>query len=134
LPQDLTSSRPLRQKALDQLELAGYQRPQLNRSGGGYPGGGGGAPAPRCTTPSILLPYLNDAIASARKADTLVYSIPFADPRDYRQQPQGGFGGRGVRRGGMCRMPREKSVAADIREEGLVSDSAPSGSRRSRRD
>jgi VWFA-related protein len=49
LLQDLTSSRPELQRALDQLELPADAQPQLNRGGnsgggGGYPGGGMGIP------------------------------------------------------------------------------------------
>jgi VWFA-related protein len=158
LLQDLTSSRPLLQKALDQLELPDDQRPQLNRRGGGggypgggrYPGGGGGGRRAGTTLYDaiylasgdlmkkqqgrkalILLTdgvdngsktYLNDAIAAAQKSDTLVYSILFADAESYRQ-PVGGFGGRGMRRGGgMGRRPMEqrpdgKNVLRQISKE-----------------
>src|ERR1700722_7024882 len=44
LLQDLTSSRSKLERALDELELPQDARPQLNRQGGGYPGGGGGYP------------------------------------------------------------------------------------------
>ncbi len=147
LLQDLTSSRPLLQKALDQLELPDDQRPQLNRrgggggypggsGGGGYPGNGGGRRAGTTLYDAIYLAsddlmkkqqgrkalilltdgvdngsktYLNDAIAAAQKSDTLVYSILFSDAEGYQQQPMGGFGGRGMRRGGgMGRMPAQQ--------------------------
>jgi len=42
LLQDLTSSRAKLERALDNIELAQNDRPQMRRSGGGgYPGGGG---------------------------------------------------------------------------------------------
>jgi len=49
---------------------------------------------------------LPDAIAAAQRADTLVYSILFADEEGYA--PMGGFGGRGMGRrgGGMGRYPQ----------------------------
>jgi len=51
---------------------------------------------------------LFEAVASAQKADTLVYSVLFSDPDSYSQQGMGGprMGGRGMGRGGgMGRMP-----------------------------
>jgi VWFA-related protein len=45
---------------------------------------------------------------SAQRADTVVYSILFADEQSY-QNPFGGFGGRGMgRHGGKGRMPQEQ--------------------------
>lgn len=45
LLQDLTSSRQLLEKAIDQVGLAQGGQPQMRRgTGGGYPGGGGGYP------------------------------------------------------------------------------------------
>jgi len=43
---------------------------------------------------------LGQAIESAQRADTLVYSIYFADTEEYPLAPPGGFGGYGRRRGG----------------------------------
>lgn len=45
LLQDLTSSRPELQRALDQLELPADGQPQLNRGGGNSGGSGGGYPS-----------------------------------------------------------------------------------------
>jgi VWFA-related protein len=100
--------------------------------GGGYPGGGGGGGYPRNGThlydaiqlasdevtkkqkgrkALVLLTdgvdhgskdTLFESISSAQKADTLVYSVLFADPN--RNGNYGGFGGPGMggrRRGGM---------------------------------
>jgi VWFA-related protein len=51
---------------------------------------------------------LSDAIASAQRSDTLVYSILFADSQAYGQQQAGPFGGHGGRRGGMGRPPMQQ--------------------------
>jgi VWFA-related protein len=56
---------------------------------------------------------MSQAIESAERADTLVYSILFADPEGYRGAGQGGFGGYGGRggmgrRGGMSRYPQQE--------------------------
>lgn len=49
---------------------------------------------------------LKDAIMSAQRADTVVYSILFGDEQSY-QNPFGGLGGRGMgRHGGMGRFPQ----------------------------
>jgi VWFA-related protein len=129
LLQDLTSSRAKLERSLDDLELAQNDRPQMRRAGGGgggYPGSGGGRLAGTTLYDAILLASdelmrkrqgrkalilltdgvdngsktpLSQAIESAQRADTLVYSILFAGQEG---QPQGfgggGFGGR--RRGG----------------------------------
>jgi VWFA-related protein len=51
---------------------------------------------------------LVDAITTAQRADTLVYSILFADEQQY-QSPFGGFGGPGMgRHGGGHRYPQEE--------------------------
>ena len=55
---------------------------------------------------------ISQAIESAQRADTLVYSILFADPGGYRGGPGGfgGYGGRGMGRrgGGMPRSQQER--------------------------
>ena len=153
LLQDLTSSRPLLQKALDEIELPADQRSGQrqggqgqggrSRGGVGFPGGGrrrggrgggagqgGGGPQSRGSRggagttmyDAILLAsdeitrkqkgrkalilltdgvdngsktFLNDAIEAAQRADTLVYSILFADEQSYRNPFGGGRGGGG---------------------------------------
>jgi VWFA-related protein len=119
LLQDLTSSRKKLETALDQLESPEQNRP----SGGGYGGHrGGGHHGGGGTTlyDSVLLASdelmkkqagrkavitltdgvdngskvtLTSAIESAQRADTLVYSILFADPDAYGAMGHGGFGG-----------------------------------------
>jgi len=50
--------------------------------------------------------FLNDAIEAAQRADTIAYSILFADEEAYQQPRMGGGGmGRGGRRGGGRPMP-----------------------------
>jgi VWFA-related protein len=55
---------------------------------------------------------ITQAIESAQRADTLVYSILFADQEGYRGGPSGfgGYGGRGMGRrgGGMPRYPQQE--------------------------
>lgn len=130
LLRDLTSSRQRLKAALDELETPQRERRQGGGRGGGphSPGGRGGGTA---LYDAVLLASddlmkkqsgrkavivlsdgvdrgskvsIESAIESAHRADTLVYSILFAD-----QQPfsHGGFGGPGWggRRGG-GRMPR----------------------------
>ncbi len=128
LLQDLTSSRAKLERALDDLELAQNNRPQMRRSGGGggYPSGGGGRLAGTTLYDAVLLASdelmrkrqgrkalvlltdgvdngsktpLSQAIESAQRADTLVYSILFAG-QEGQQQPFGGGGFGGRRRGG----------------------------------
>jgi VWFA-related protein len=129
LLQDLTSSRAKLERSLDDIELAQNDRPQMRRSaGGGYPGsGGGGGRLPGTTLyDAVLLASdelmrkrqgrkalilltdgvdngsktpLTQAIESAQRADTLVYSILFEGQEGQPVQSYpGGFGGR--RRGG----------------------------------
>ena len=127
LLQDLTSSRKELDKALGDLELPREQRGWAGRGGGGrYPGGqrgrrGGGTSlydAVLLASDELMkkqsgrkalilltdgvdtgsMVSMTSAIESAQRADTLVYSILFADPEAYGA----GFGGRpGMgRRGG----------------------------------
>jgi VWFA-related protein len=126
LLQDLTSSKPRLEKALDQLETGdgGGLRRRQQGGGGGYPNGGGGQRhGGTCLYDSVLLASdeilkkqagrkaiilmtdgedngskvtLSRAVEAAERADTLVYSILFQDP-DANYMP-GGFG-MGRRRG-----------------------------------
>ena len=110
--------------------------------GGGYPGGGGTRRSGGGTTlyDAILLASneemknrqgrkalivltdgvdngskvpLSEAIEAAQRNDTLVYSVLFAG-EEPMQQPFGGFGGGGMRRGGgMGRMPQPMPQHAD---------------------
>lgn len=135
LLQDLTSSRAKLERALDNIELAQNDRPQMRRSGGGgYPGGGGGRLAGTTLYDAVLLASdelmrkrqgrkalilltdgvdngsktpLSQAIESAQRADTLVYSILFAGQEGQQQLfSPGGFGGR--RRGGGFPPPQQR--------------------------
>jgi VWFA-related protein len=131
LLQDLTNSRKQLQNALRELEAA--QPRQLNRRDSPNP-----SPRPRGGTAlydAVLLACddvmkkqtgrkalvvltdgvdnasrttLADAIASAQRADTLVYSILFADEQAYGSQNMGPFGRGGGRRGGMGRYPQQQ--------------------------
>jgi VWFA-related protein len=128
LLQDLTSSRKKLDTALSELELPQGQRPRGQwggAGGGGYPGGGGHRGGGTLLYDAILLAsnelmkkqpgrkalilltdgvdngsksFLSNAVESAQRADTLVYSILFED----RDSSGGfGFGGGGMgRRGG----------------------------------
>jgi VWFA-related protein len=132
LLQDLTSSRKELRKALDAVRLPDDARPQMRQAGRG--GGSGNANLRQAGTTLydaiflasdelmkkqhgrkalILLTdgvdegsktSLYDAIRSAQRSDTLVYSILFADPAGYGQQQRGtiSLGGLG-RMGGMGR-------------------------------
>ena len=133
LLQDLTSARKQLEAALDQLEVPQRPARSWGGAGGsrrphGGRGFGGGGTA---LYDSILLASdelmkkqtgrkalillsdgvdhgsrtsLSTAIEAAQRADTLVYSILFADPDMYNMRGFGG-GGRGGRRGGPSRMP-----------------------------
>ncbi len=142
LLQDLTNSKDKLERGLDQLELPDDARPQMRQAGGGYPGGGGRRSNLPGTTlyDAILLASdelmkkqqgrkafilltdgvdngsktrLFEAIESAQRADTLVYSIYFTG-EESRSQPifsPGGFGGR--RRGGGFPPAQQQSRGAD---------------------
>ncbi len=139
LLQDLTPSRKKLADALAQLELPQEQRQRggWGRPGGRAPGGqrgqhGGGT----SLYDSVLLASdelmkqqsgrkalimltdgvdngsrvpLSSAIESAQRADTLVYSILFADPEAYG----GGFGGGGMGRRGGRYPPRRQEEHPD---------------------
>jgi VWFA-related protein len=133
LLQDLTSSRQKLESALDLLGA-----PQLVRNAGGDPGArshdGGGTllyDAVYLASDEVIKKQqgrkalivlsdgvdhgsketLVDAIMTAQRADTIVYSILFADEQQY-QNPFGGFGGPGMGRhgGGGHRYPQEERV------------------------
>jgi VWFA-related protein len=122
LLQDLTPSRKKLQAALDQLESPEYDRPSGGGHGGGYGGhrGGGHHGGGTALYDSVLLASdelmkkqtgrkavialtdgvdngskvtLTSAVESAQRADTLVYSILFADQDAYGTMGRGGFGG-----------------------------------------
>jgi VWFA-related protein len=142
LLQDLTNSKDKLERGLDQLELAQDGRPQMRRGGGGgYPGGnGGGRQAGTTLYDAILLASdelmkkqvgrkaiilltdgvdngsktrLFQAIESAQRADTLVYSIYFTGQEGQQQSPFSiGMGG-GRRRGGGGYPQRQTSSGAD---------------------
>jgi VWFA-related protein len=129
LLEDLTNSREKLLHAIDQLEVAS---PNAPTSGGRYPGGGGGRGRMGGTLlfdaiylasnelmskqkgrkAEILLSdgkdngskeSIGQAVESAQRADTLVYSILFTDEDEYPLASPG-YGGYGRRRGGP--MPR----------------------------
>jgi VWFA-related protein len=132
LLQDLTSSRQKLEHALDLLGA-----PQLNRHGDNGDGGsrshyGGGGTllydAVYLASDEVIKKQqgrkalivlsdgvdrgsketLVDAIRTAQRADTVVYSILFADEQQ-NQNPFGGFGGPGMgRHGGGHRYPRQE--------------------------
>jgi VWFA-related protein len=131
LLQDLTSSRAKLERALDDVELPQDAR----RGGGGYPGGGRRSSQPGTTLyDAVLLASdelmrkrqgrkalilltdgvdngsktpLSQAIESAQRADTLVYSILFAG-QEGQSQPFGGGGFGGRRRGGGFPPPQQR--------------------------
>jgi len=125
LLKDLTSSRKDLDKALSELETPQLERREQNGGGGGYPGGRGGGRHGGGTLlyDAILLGSdeimkkqqgrkamilltdgvdrgsrtpLTGAIEAAQRADTLVYSILFADKEGFQR----GFGGPGMGRHG----------------------------------
>lgn len=132
LLQDLTSSRKKLESALGQMEAPQEQHQPggWNRGGGGGRRGGGHHGGGTCLYDSVLLASdelmkkqagrkalivltdgvdtgskvtLLSAIESAQRADTLVYSILFADPDAYGPMGYGGgghMGGMGRRGGG----------------------------------
>jgi VWFA-related protein len=128
LLQDLTNSRSKLERALDQVGVddsrqgGGYGGGRGSRRGGGGAGGGttlydavylasNEIMKKRMGRKAVILltdgvdhgskESLPQAIESAQRSDTLVYSILFAGQEQQPQQPFGGFGGRGMsRRGG----------------------------------
>lgn len=125
LLEDLTNSREKLLRAIDQLEVAS---PVAPTSGGRYPGGGGGRGRVGGTLlfdaiylasnelmskqkgqkAEIVLSdgkdngskeSMGQAVESAQRADTMVYSILFTDEDEYLTSP--GYGGYGRRRGGL---------------------------------
>ena len=139
LLQDLTSSRAKLERALDDVELPADARPQMRTGGGGgYPGSGRRSNLPGTTLyDAVLLASdelmrkqqgrkalilltdgvdngskvpLSQAIESAQRANTLVYSILFEGEENQNQQQPfggGGFGG-GRRRGGGFPPPQQR--------------------------
>jgi len=123
LLQDLTSSRKKLEAALGRMETPEFERQSGGGGGGGYGGGrrgGGHHGGGTALYDSILLASdelmkkqsgrkavitltdgvdngskvtLTSAIESAQRADTLVYSILFADQDAYGAMGHGGFGG-----------------------------------------
>jgi VWFA-related protein len=132
LLQDMTSSRPKLEAALEKLDNPEFARSSGggggNPGGGGYPGGGGGgrsgghhggggtdlydavflasdevAKKVQGRKALIILSdgvdtgskvSLDRAIETAQRANTLVYSILYADPDAYGHQGYAGMGGR----------------------------------------
>src|ERR1019366_4273172 len=123
LLEDLSSSRQTLRKALDELEIGTARRQQGNQGRGGRGGGGGtdlydavylgadeimrkqhGRKAMIILSDGVDTGSkypLTQAVESAQRSDTLVYSILFADPDAYGFGMPGGFGGRGRPGGGM---------------------------------
>ena len=152
LLQDLTSSRQKLETALSQLELPqqDWQRPQRGGGGRRYPGGGGRRGGGGTSLyDSVLLACdeitrnqsgrkalilltdgvdngskvsLTSAIESAQRADTLVYSILFADHESFggfSGARMGGLGrrGGGYPRGGGVERPDGKKVLERVSRE-----------------
>jgi VWFA-related protein len=140
LLQDLTSSRQKLEKALGELET-GYARPQWGRRG--QPRGRGGSRGGTTMYDAVLLASdelmkkqtgrkalilltdgvdigskvtLEQAVESAQRADTLVYSILFQDPQmAYVGMPAGGLGRGGWGRPVPRMEPRDgKKVLQEI--------------------
>jgi VWFA-related protein len=136
LLEDLTSSRQKLEKALDSLQAPTMQRSRGGWPGSGRGGGAHGAGGTALYDAVFLasdevigkqqgrkaLIILSDgvdnasrislerAIESAQRADTLVYSILFADPEAYGGGWGGGMGGGGWGRrgGGYPRIPQPR--------------------------
>jgi VWFA-related protein len=127
LLQDLTSSKKKLEDALGQMETPEFERRNGvvgyggGRRGGGHHGGGtslydsvllasdelmkkqSGRKAVIALTDGVdngSKVTLTSAIESAQRADTLVYSILFADQDAYGAMGHGGYGGYGGHRGG----------------------------------
>jgi VWFA-related protein len=141
LLQDLTSSRRQLEKSLDQLDS-----PQMGRSGRGSggqtPRGGRGVGGTKLYDAVLLasdelmrkqsgrkaLIVLSDgvdngskvtlarSIEAAQRADTVVYSILFADEDAYGRGSYPGRGGMGRRRGGGMPMPQSRPDGKKILE------------------
>ena len=133
LLEDLTSSRKKLESAPTSLEAP---TPQQRGGWGGYPGSRGGRRGGTMLYDAVLLASdeimkkqhgrkaviilsdgvdtgskvsLTSAIESAQRADTLVYSILFADEQGYGQRG-GGFGGGGMGRRGGGYPPRSRNA------------------------
>jgi VWFA-related protein len=146
LLEDLTSSRQTLRKALDELEIGTGRRQQGNQGGGGgYPGGRGGRggggtdlyDAVYLGADEIMRKQhgrkamiilsdgvdtgskypLTQAVESAQRSDTLVYSVLFSDPDAYGGTGMpGGFGGRRRGMGGGMPPGRGMGNAEDGRK------------------
>jgi VWFA-related protein len=150
LLQDMTSSRAKLEKALDSLETPEMQQGGWSRGGGGG-GSQGRRGAGTALYDAVLLASdelmrkqqgrkalilltdgvdrgsktsMSDSIASAQRADTLVYSVLFSDREGYgnpggfggRRGGWGGGGGGGGRRGGYGQQVDGKKVLQRIFE------------------
>ncbi len=135
LLQDLTNSRQRLKAALDELETPQLERRQGNGGGGGGQRSGGGHGGGTTLYDAVLLASnelmkkqsgrkaaillsdgddrgskvtIDDAIEAAHRADTLVYSILFADEQPFSHGGFGGGGWGGGHRGGGG-MPRREN-------------------------
>jgi VWFA-related protein len=143
LLQDLTSSRQRLKAALDELETPELERRQEGGAGGGGGGGprsGGGHGGGTTLYDAVLLASdelmkkqsghkavivlsdgvdrgskvsIESAIESAHRADTLVYSILFADEQPFSHSGFGGGPGWGGHHGGGGRMGRPSGNRPD---------------------